>query len=533
MAFRLFSSILMGIVITEGATLNCSSTAIPFPILFGAEVQSLTAVLVRNFSIFTPRNGASPPFDTRWNDLDFCNITVTYTHPGRDDTINVKVWLPSTSWNGRFQGTGGGAFIMGGEVGLAPAVALGYAAAASDGGHSDASDAAASASHWALTSPGNVNLGLLEDFASRGLYDLAVIGKAVTENYYGKTPEYSYWVGCSTGGRQGLMLAQRYPDLFDGIIADSPAINWDKLPISTYWPQHVANRLDYHPPSCELASITARAIKVCDGLDGVEDGIISQPELCEFNASWTVGVPATSCSTNQTISSQAAEIANAVWSGPLTSEGKLLWYGLERGTFLEEVANTSCNGSMANSCKANPLSLGPDWLTYFVAKDPVSDYTNMTNEQYTSMFLQSVDEYASVIGTRWPDLSAFRDRGGKMITTHGTADPLIPHQATREYYRSVQALIENVNDFYRLFEAPGDGHCGLGGVGHHANDTLDRLVRWVEYGETPETLTAVSNTGTGRAVEEGKRTVRRLCAWPKKQRYVGGDPDEAESFQCL
>ncbi|KAK4498403.1 hypothetical protein PRZ48_011061 [Zasmidium cellare] len=522
MAMRLFFTMITAIAGINAASLNCSTTAIPTPSLFGAEIKSLTAAPARNFSIFAPQAGASPSFNTNFTGLDFCNVTVTYTHPGRNDTIKITVWLPLQNWNGRFQGAGGGGWVMGNEASLAPAVAKGYAVAASDGGHSDVSDAAAAASHWALISPGNVNLGLLQDFASTGLRDLAIVGKAVTESFYGTKPKYSYWAGCSTGGRQGLMLAQRYPDLFDGIIADSPAIDWDKLPISTYWSQLIANKLNYHPPLCELDSISAEAIKVCDRLDGVVDGVVSSPDLCNFNATWAVGKPATLCNgTNQTITAQAAQIANSVWSGPVTPDGTPLWHGLERGSQLMGLANTTCNGTSA--CIANPLYLGPQWLTYFLAKDPDFNPANMTNTQYYSMFRQSTDEYASIIGTSFPDLSDFRAHGGKMITVHGTADQLIPHRATAEYYRSVLSLDPNASDFYRFFEAPGDGHCGLG-LGHHANDTLGQLVRWVEGGEAPETLVAVSQNGDGTEKAEGERTIRRLCAWPKKQTFVGGDP---------
>lgn len=172
------------------------------------------------------------------------------------------------------------------------------------------------------------------------------------------------------------MLAQQHLDLFDGIVADSPVIYWDKLPIPMCWSQLVALKLGYHPPLCELDPITAEAIKNCDGLDGVTDGVISSPVLCDFNTTWAIDKPAAAChGVNLMISSQAAQIANAIWSGPVTPDGKPLWDGLERGSGYLGAANTTCNGTTTSSCIANPFMLCPKWLSYFVAENPDFDYT--------------------------------------------------------------------------------------------------------------------------------------------------------------
>jgi hypothetical protein len=195
----------------------CSPETIPYPALFGIEITSLSAYERKDHSIDLPFGGTL-------TGLNFCNVSVSYTHPGTDDSINVQVWLPLKEWNLRFQGTGGGGYATGDFTALAPAVAQGYAAVATDGGHAMN---IGNPETWALVSPGNVNQYLLLDFASVSLNDMTVIGKAITESYYGIPPKYSYWNGCSTGGRQGLMMAQRYPEQYDGILAAAPAINWD------------------------------------------------------------------------------------------------------------------------------------------------------------------------------------------------------------------------------------------------------------------------------------------------------------------
>jgi len=221
------------------ATYTCTATGIPFPEVFGAEILLLSASSVTNHSVSLGQADAHFPINI--TGLDFCNVSVQYTHPGQNDRINVQVWLPLRQWNGRFMGTGGGGFAT--EIGawsLPYAVSLGYSAVATDGGH--LSDIFGHVT-WALTSPGNINWALLQDFAAVALDDAATIGKAVTTAYYGSHPKYSYWNGCSTGGRQGMMMAQRYPSQYDGILAGAPAINWSRLTLGAYWAQLVMNQL--------------------------------------------------------------------------------------------------------------------------------------------------------------------------------------------------------------------------------------------------------------------------------------------------
>jgi hypothetical protein len=198
-------------VAIDPAASKCAAGALPTPSVYGASVLSVDAV----DSIL---GSAS---------IGFCNVTLTYTHPGQHDLIKVWLALPS-AWNGRFQGVGGGGWTTGFPSNMIPAISQGYAAVSTDGGHDGVAQTPqrALADSWALNSPGNVDLYALQNFASVALNDMTVLGKQLTEAYYDKPISKSYWVGCSTGGRQGLMMAQRYPDAYDGILAQAPAVNW-------------------------------------------------------------------------------------------------------------------------------------------------------------------------------------------------------------------------------------------------------------------------------------------------------------------
>ncbi|KAF2220243.1 feruloyl esterase B precursor [Elsinoe ampelina] len=479
----------------------CSAAEIPRPVLFGAEIVSLDAVEFRNQSVATLQG------ENVW--LSYCGVNITYIHPGWNDSINVEIWLPLDNWNGRFQGTGGGGFQMSsGPLGLASAVRDGYAAVRSDGGHT-----ADSAADWALTSPGNLNYPLLQDFAAVGLSDMTILGQAVTQSFYGEQPAYSYCNGCLTGGRQGLMLAQRYPDLYDGILAIAPAINWDTFLVTEYWPQHVMATLGVYPSPCELGAFTMAAIAACDSLDGLEDGIISDPDSCTFDPESIIGQPFNCSSTSEGIFTAAgAAVAKAAWTGPVNPYGKLEWYGLNKDATLSGLVGTVA-ATNTSAARGVPFPVSAEWIKWFVARDPSLVLNNITTAQFF----------------RFLHLS----RNDKMITWHGLADQLIFPNGTRDYYERVTEAVPDVQDFYRFFEAPGVAHCS-GGPGPQPRNELQALVDWVEKGIAPETLLTVNATLNGVVPGPGQALpTRNICAWPKRQRYVGGDPAAAASFTCV
>lgn len=205
--------------------------------------------------------------------------------------------------------------------------------------------------------------------------------------------------------------------------------------------------------------------------------------------------------------------------------GKWYWYGVNHGTPFEGMAGTTCANSSASSCTGSPFVVSEEYLRLFQQKDPAFVTTNMTDDEYFSMFHRSVQEYGSMLSTSDPDLSLFKAHGGKMITWHGLADELIPVNGSSRYYKQVMDLDKDVADYYRYFEVPGVYHC-FGGPGPRPeeDETLAALMSWVENGTVPETLTARSQTGDG--------AVRELCLYPQTLVYVGGEPEKPESWGC-
>jgi hypothetical protein len=450
----------------------------------------------------------------------FCNVTVTLTHPGANDHAKVQVWLPQTGWNGRFQAIGGSAYAAGDNgPGLARAVKQGYAAATTDAGIGDVIDTS-----WALSSSGEVNTALLKNLADRSHHETAIVGKEVVRKVYGKAASYAYFNGCSTGGREGYQEAQRHPDDYDGVLANAPAVNWDEFEPATVWPQVVMAQQKTYPTKCEFDAFNQAALKACDTLDGAKDGLISDPQRCTYDPSRLIGTTVECDGKQVTITAADAAVVRKIWDGPTTASGKRLWYGLPVGADFLGLADSGVNAD--GSAFGKPFQVPAIWVATFVEKQPLFDLSTITYSQFTQIFKQSQAEYDKIIGSDAPDLSAFRKSGGKLLTWHGSADQYIPTQGTVDYRKRVEHKLggtRKVDDFYRLFLAPGTTHCGLQG----SND-LAALTAWVEQGKAPNTLTATLTNASGQPV------VRDLCRYPLVSRYTGhGDLAAASSFRCV
>jgi pimeloyl-ACP methyl ester carboxylesterase len=480
--------ILVAIASVDAATQSCSLATFTFPPLFGAELRAITANEVRGYK--ANPNQTVEALEIGSEGVDLCNVTVTYTHPNTSDETNVQVWLPLSSWNERFIGVGGGGFSTG-ELGGDPISSLvyqGYAAATTDGGHDYRNFLTAP---WALVSPGNVDWNLLVNYAYRSLHDMAVIGKAITRQYFGMEAKYTYWNGCSTGGRQGLVVAQRYPEDYDGILAACPAINLPKLGVGGYWVQLVMSRLGEFPPACQLDAVVNEAIAACDELDGLKDGVVAWPDSCDFEPGTVVGRPFSCNGSPDTISAAAAKVAKAAWSGAISSAGEQISFGYPVGTPLTgtiALANTVCADG---KCTGSPFPIAVDWIRLFVAKDPNFDFQNITFQSFEALMHKSIQEYDGIIGSHDSDLSELKRLGKKMITWHGINDELLTVRSTREYYEAAMAGDGDLMDYYRYFEVPGANHCHAGEGIAYPLHALDVLRRWVEHGVVPEVLDAV------------------------------------------
>jgi len=501
---------------TDTAAATCQGIAPP--LVPGATVQSLTEVYV---PAGTDQNPGGSPIP---NVPAHCTVTLYLTHPGAGDHVLVDVWLPTSGWNGRYEGTGGGGYAAGEfDIALAPAIESGYAAASTDAG---VGTNVLSPAAWALNANGTVNTALLTDFAYRSQHDMAVAAKQIVASFYGRAASYSYWNGCSTGGRQGLMEAQRYPTDYNGIVADAPAINWAEFIPAEFWPQVVMNEEKDYPTSCELSAFTQAAVAACDKGDTVAGGIIDNPTSCGFDPRSLIGKQVVCDGTTLTITATDAEVVRLIWQGPAVN-GIPLWYGLTKGAPFDGLAATTTTASGVSA--GEPFPIASSWISYFLKQDPTFDTSTITYAQFVQLYVQSVREYDSIIGTDDPNLSAFEKAGGKMVTFHGLADQLIFPQGTVNYYQRVQAATggaRNVDSFYRLFLAAGVEHCG-GGNGPVPIDPLSAVVNWVEKGQAPTTLAAATTDSAGTLI------TRNLCPYPQTARYDGkGDPDSATSYHC-
>lgn len=387
------------------------------------------------------------------NNAGICRVTAITTHPPATDQVKIWVAIPTANWNGRFLGTGGGGFSGGSEGGVNQPVALGYASGATDTGHAGGSG------NFALDANGRNNWQAIRDNAHVGIHEMTVTGKALTQAMYGAAPKYSYFNGCSTGGRQGLSEAQKYPQDYNGIVAGAPAINWPKLIMQSIWSTAVMNAAGNPVPSCKLAAATAAAIAACDAIDGVKDGVIEDPDRCKYDPKALIGTSAGECG----MFTQAdADVIRKLWEGPRREDGSALWYGQTRGADLNALAATR-----GNPLKPAAFAFTSDWLRYFITQDPKYDGNAINMAAFQAYWDQSMEEYGLVIGTDNPDLSAFRDHGGKVIIWHGWADQLITPEGTIDYYKRVLQQMggaDKTAQFARFFLAPGIGHCG-GGAG--------------------------------------------------------------------
>ncbi|KAF2110768.1 feruloyl esterase [Lophiotrema nucula] len=515
--------------------LSCSAALIPRPTVFGASILSLTASLVKDYTaqsppFMNPNHGTIPPVI-----LDFCNITIHHTHPGTNDDVVSQIWLPTSngSFNGRLQGVGGGGFIAGLYdymfIEMDAAIAEGYAAVSSNAGIYTTDVNGGDADQWALLSPGNVNYNALRNFASQSLYDMTILAKDIIKSYYGEALKYSYFSGCSNGGRQGYVLAQRFPELYDGIAACAPAIFWNEVLVEGHWAQQFMTERNEFPRPCELDYLHLAAIAACDELDGVKDGILQNPDSCTFVASsvldQSIVCPEAGNKTVK-ISQTAVDIAHATWTGYLPQYAEVE-FQTPTGGFdvdLKFLAGTNCSNG---TCVGVASPFVPNWMRLFVAKDKDWKPGNLTRQDFEKMRMFSSREYQSVIGILDYDLGGFKERGGKLITYHGTSDPAVPYKSTLRFYQGVQAHDASVADYYRVFLAPGLGHA-IGGLGAYPNTTFHALVDWVEKGIAPDSLQATSQP------DANNKTINRvLCAWPKQANFTGGNANEFTSWTCV
>ena len=433
----------------------------------------------------------------------FCRVSATLT-PTTDSDIKVEVWLPESGWNGKFQAVGNGAWSGAiGYAALADALRLGYAASSTDTGHVGGS------ASFALGHPEK-----LIDFAYRSEHLMTVQAKAIVNAFYGTAPKYSYWNGCSAGGRQALKEAQMFPQDFDGIIAGSPGLDWSGRTAQAVRIAQALQNEQARITASQLPLLHAAAVSACDAQDGVKDGLIQNPAACKFDPAV---LQCKSAGAANCLTAPQVETARMIYSPITNARTKRVITGLVPGSEL---------GWTDLGWTASARSTGLDHFRYVIFKDPAWDLLKF-NAATDVPRLE--DGESAALDARDTNLKPFFDRGGKLLQYHGWSDPQISPLASPTYYERVVAALGAgaVEKSYRLFMVPGMGHC-TGGEGPNEFDKIGTLEAWVEQGKAPNQITATHRSGG-----QADRT-RPLCAYPQVARYKGtGSIDEAANFNCV
>jgi feruloyl esterase len=429
-------------------------------------------------------------------------VAATLT-PSSDSRIAIEVFLPSQEWNGKFEavGNGGWAGVISYPA-MANALAEGYATASTDTGHTGGTPS------FAIDHPEK-----LTDFAYRAVHEMTVKAKALISAYYGQAPKLSYWNGCSTGGRQGLMAAQKFPEDFDGIVAGAPANYQTHLHA---WDLSVAVPVVNDPasavPAVKLAMLNRAVLEACDGKDGVKDGFLNDPRACTFDPA-VLQCKAGDADTCLT----AAQVASAkrAYAPAKTSAGEVVFPGKELGS------ETSWTAFINTPQQAPGISVGSFQVAYNSMAWDAKGF-NLDRD------LKAVDEkVGSIVNAVNPDLKAFKSRGGKLLLYHGWNDTAISPGNAIDYYQSVlKKMGGKQDDFVRLFMAPGMDHC-QGGRGPSQVNWMAALERWREGNTAPDRIDAA------RVANNRIEMTRPLCPYPQIAVYKGvGSTNDTSNFAC-
>lgn len=446
--------------------------------------------------------------------------------------------LPTSGWNGKFLQAGCAGFCGRTMVWACDdAIRRGYACIVNDMGHRSAPESRVAPSLSAFWAYQNDTAQI--DHGFRAVHTTALIGKAVVNGFYGRGPEKSYFNGCSEGGREGLIAAQRFPYDFDGIIAGAPLIDVGRTFQSTLWNARAMRDKAGRPvlSPATASRIQSAVLSRCDLNDGLADGVIGDPRLCDFDPRSLVCAAAgdTAC-----ISPAEAATVLKIIDGPTTSSG----VALSRGGLSPAISwmRLLAPGSEGRSV---PASYGEEFFRYMGFWPAPGPTWSADTFDFDRDFMRTGIADALMSATN-PDLRTFRAQGGKLLLYHGWDDHLISPSLTVDYYETVRSTMggqASTDPFMRLFMAPGMDHCALGN-GAWAIDFLSYLERWVEHGEAPQSILAIrpklpadpakalARIGVFPVPPEEVDYKRRLFSFPLQARYRGrGDPAEADSYE--
>ncbi|RDW81449.1 putative feruloyl esterase [Aspergillus mulundensis] len=454
---------------------------------------------------------------------DVCRVAMAVTTSNASE-ITLEAWFPR-DYAGRFISTGNGG--LGGCIqysDLSYTSGLGFATVGANNGHNGTSG-----------EPFYKAPEVLEDFVYRSVHTGIVVGKQLTDLFYDEGYDKSYYLGCSTGGRQGFKLAQDFPGELDGIVAGAPAINFVGL---LSWSAH------FYPITGPVGSATylsldewdlvhEEVLRQCDGLDGAEDGIIEDTDLCHPNATTLLCSPGEA--SDSCLTAAQVNTVHEIYAPLLSSNGTLIYPRMQPGGE-QYAAPAMYNGQ--------PFPYSKDWWRYVVYSDPNWNATKWTVKDAEAALRQNPYN----IQTWNADLSPLRDAGSKLLTYHGLQDQLISSDDSKLYYHrlleTMGATSSQLDEFYRFFQISGMAHCQSGdgayGIGNRAvsdystdpeDNVLMAMVRWVEEGVPPETIRGAKfSDGVGSEIEY----YRKHCRYPRRNVYKGpGNYTDENAWECI
>ncbi|KAH8648478.1 Tannase/feruloyl esterase [Xylariales sp. PMI_506] len=479
--------------------------------------------------------------------IDYCNVTFAYSHDGLEgDVVHVSYWLPAPEdFQNRYVSTGGGGLaINSGDTSIPTGIIVGAVSGITDGGFGSFDNQFDSVF---LEANGTVNWQATYMFGYQAHHELAVLGKEFAKNLYSvpsDTKVYSYYQACSEGGREGWSQLQRFADQFDGAVIGAPAFRYGQQQVNHLTSNVIEQTLGYYPPTCELEAIMNATIAACDGLDGLEDGVVSRSDLCKltFSVNSTIGTPY-SCEAaaaspfapavpaqNGTVSAEGAAVAEAILAGLHDSEGRLVYFSYQPGAAFTD-AGTAYD-SDTDSWTLDITPLGGEWVARFLELEDADNLSTLNNVTYDTLkgWMQlGMKKYLDSLQTTYPDLTDLQGAGAKVIHIHGEQDYSVPTASSVRYYESVRSVmygdlaynasVAALDDFYRLYLVPGGSHCATNPYqpdGPWPQTTLQTVIEWVEGGSAPDTL-----NGTG--------AIDTICRWPLRPLWS----ENGTSFDCV
>ncbi|KAL2845019.1 tannase and feruloyl esterase [Aspergillus pseudoustus] len=522
-------------------------------------VPSAVTASVYNASSSSSSSSAGGMSTASYN---YCNVTVTYTHTGKGDTVVVKYAFPDPSdFKNRFYVAGGGGFSLSSDA--TGGLEYGAVGGATDAGY-DAFDY--SYDEVVLYGNGSINWDATYMFGYQALGEMTILGKALTRGFYSKADDakvYTYYEGCSDGGREGMSQVQRYGEEYDGAITGAPAFRFAQQQVHHVFSSAVEQTLDYYPPPCELDKIVNATIAACDPLDGRTDGVVSRTDLCKlnFDLKTIIGEPyycaeqnytslgfgfskrqAEGSTTsyqpaqNGTVSAEGVAVAEAIYNGLHNSANQRAYLSWQIASELSDAATTY--NSDTDSWELSIPSTGGEYVTKFVQLldlDNLSDLDGVTYDTLVDWMRTGMIRYMDSLQTTLPDLTPFQASGGKLLHYHGESDPSIPSGSSVHYWQAVRSImygnltasesLSALSDWYQFYLIPGAAHCGTNSLqpGPYPENNMQIMIDWVENGVKPSRLNATVSSGD----YEGE--TQMLCQWPQRPLWKNG----SSSFVCV